>query len=125
MNRLEVLVLSAWFVLVVAVCVLRDPFSALLGAAAGLALSGAALPRTRRVQRALSRALGDELEVPHRGVRWRGIAVRVGAHVAVLVGLAVVLVLVPFAGGRVLSALAAALSVLALVVTAARRPQLR
>ena len=125
MNRLEVLVLSAWFVLVVAVCVLRDPFSALLGAGAGLALSAGALPRLRRVRRALSARLGDELEVPHRGVRWRGLAVRVGAHVAVIAGLAVLLALVPFAAGRVLSALVAALSVLALVLTAARRPQLR
>ena len=113
--------LSAWFLLLVAVCVLRDPYSAAIGAGAGLLASAAALPRLRRVRRTLSARLGDDLELPHGGVRWRGLAVRVGAHLAVVVVLAVVLPFVPFAGGRVLSALVAALSVLALALTAARR----
>ena len=121
MNRSEVLVLSAWFALVVVVCLLRDPVSAALGSAAGLAASTAVLPRLRRVRRAVSARLGDDLEVPHRGMRWRGIAVRIGVHLGVIAVLAVVLALVPFAAGRVLSALVAALTVLALVVTAARR----
>ena len=121
MNRLEVLVLSAWFVLVVAVCVLRDPWSATLGAAIGLAASVPALPRLRSVRRVLSARLGDDLEVPHRGVRWRGIAVRVAAHLGLVVALAVVLAFVPLAAGRVLSAAVAALTVLALVLTAAGR----
>ena len=121
MNRLEVLVLSAWFVLVVAVCLLRDPWSATLGAVAGLVASGALLPRLRRVRRAVSARIGDGLEVPHRGVRWRGIGLRVGVHLGVVTGIAVLLAIIPFAAGRVLSALVAALTVVALVVTAARR----
>ena len=121
MNRLEVLVLSAWFVLVVAVCVLRDPWSAALGACVGLAASVAVLPRLRSARRVLSSRLGDDLELPHRGVRWRGVAVRVGAHLGVVAALAVVLVFVPLAGGRVLSALVAGLTVPALVLTAAGR----
>ena len=113
--------LSAWFVLVVAVCVVRDPISASAGAVAGVAASVALLPRLRRVRRALSARIGDDLEIPHRGVRWRGVLTRIGAHLVVVGGLAVLLTFVPFAGGRVLSALVAAVTVLALAVTAAPR----
>ncbi len=121
MNRLEVALLSVWFVLVVAVCVLRDPVSASLGVAAGAAASAAVLPRVRRVRRAVARRLGDEVAVPRHGVRPRVLGTRVAVHVAAIAALAVLLVFVPFAAGRTLSALVAAGTTLALVLTVAPR----
>ena len=121
MNRLEVAVLSAWFVLVVVGCLLRDPVSASLGIAAGGAAGAAALPRVRRVRRAVARRLGEDAPLPHRGVDVAVVGRRVAVHVAGIIALAVALALVPFAAGRVLSALVAAGTTAALVLTAAPR----
>jgi len=120
-NRLEVAVLSAWFVLVVVVCLVRDPVSAALGIAAGVAATLAVLPRVRRARRVVARRLGDDAPLPHRGVQLAVVGRRVGVHVAAVVVLAVVLAFVPFAAGRALSALVAAGTTLALGLTAAPR----
>ena len=121
MNRLEVAALSAWFVLVVAACLLRDPVSAALGVVVGAGAGAAALSRVRRVRRAVSRRLGGTAPVPHRGVDPAVVARRVAVHLAAVAVVAVVLALVPFAAGRVLSALVAAGTTAALVLTAAPR----
>ncbi len=121
MNRVEVTVLSAWFVLVVVGCLLRDPVSASLGVVAGAGLGVSALPRVRRVRRAVARRLGEDAPVPRRSLDVAVVGRRVVVHVAVIVVVAVVLALVPFAAGRVLSALVAAGTTAALVLTAAPR----
>lgn len=121
MNRLEVAALSAWFVLVVVACLLRDPVSASLGVVAGAGAGAAALPRVRRVRRAVARRLGERAPVPHRGVDPAVVGRRVAVHLVAIAVVAVVLALVPFAAGRVLSALVAAGTTAALVLTAAPR----
>lgn len=121
MNRLEVALLSLWFVLVVVVCIARDPVSAAIGVVAGVAAGYVVLPRVRRVRRAVARRLGDAVAERHRGVRPRVLLTRIGVHVAAIAVVALVLVFVPFAAGRVLSALVAAGTTTALVLTAAPR----
>ena len=102
MNRFEVAVLSAWFVLVVVGCLLRDPVSASLGVVGGAGAGVAALPSVRRVRRAVARRLGEDAPLPHRGVDVGVVGRRVLVHVAAVLAVALVLAVVALAAGRVL-----------------------
>jgi hypothetical protein len=118
MSRLERLVLLAFFALVLAGLLALAPVAGALGAVGGAAAGFAVVPRLGRLRSRVDATLGAD--APVTGLRPRRLGARVVAQLAVLAGLLVTTILIPFIGDELFAAAAAAATGFPFVVTAAR-----
>ena len=118
MKRRERLLLLAFFTGVLVLPARAEPTASALGGVAGLAAGVVVARRARRLAARMDARLGAQ-ERP-TGFRLRRPLVRAGLHVAVLAGVVLSTVLVPFVGDELAAGLGAGVTALPLVVTAAR-----
>lgn len=119
MSRRERLLLLAFYVVVLVGLGAVWPGPAVLGAVAGgvagVLLSG----RLRRLSRKVDAKIGAEVATT-TGFAPRRVAVRAGTHLVVLAGLFLTTIFLPFIGGPLYAASAAAVTAVSATVTAAR-----
>lgn len=119
MSRRERLLLLAFYVVVLvglgAVWPGPAALGAVAGAVAGVVLSG----RLRRLSRKVDAKIGAEVATT-TGFAPRRVAVRAATHLVVLGALFVTTIFLPFIGGPLYAASAAAVTAVAGTVTAAR-----
>ena len=119
MSRPERLLLLAFFAGVLAFVGSRELEPTVVGGLAGAAAGVVVAGRLRRLSRRMDARLGI-VEQPRRGLRAGTVAVRAGLHLLVLGAIAVSTLFVPFVGGELTAASAAAVTALAAVLTGAR-----
>ena len=119
MTRRERLLLLAFYALVLvalgSLWLGPTVLGAVAGVVAGVLLSG----RLRRLSRKVDATIGAEVATT-TGFTPGRVAVRAGTHLVVLAGLFVTTIFLPFIGGPLYAASAAAVTAVAATVTAAR-----
>ena len=119
MTRLERIVLLVFFAAIVALLASSRPVAALLGGAAGAVVGVVLAGRVRRMSARMDKTLGSD-PVQVKGIRPRSLALRAGAHLAVLGFLLLGIAFVPFIGDELFIAAAAGATTLPAVLTAWR-----
>ena len=119
MSRAERLVLLAFFAVLLALLGWAEPAATAIGAVAGAVPAVAVAGRLRQLSSRMDDKLGVVDTVP-KGFRPMPVVVRGGVHVALLAGLVVPTVFVPFIGPELFVGSCAGLTAFAAVVTASR-----
>ena len=119
MTRLERLLLLVFFAVVLTVLAGAEPEAAAVGGVAGAGVGVLTAARTRRLRARVDARLGPDDARP-TGFKPRRPLLHAGALVLVLAGLFVTTAFVPFVGRALYVGSAAAVTALALVLTAAR-----
>ncbi len=119
MSRPDRLLLLAFFVVVLGLLGRSELTATVVGAVGGGVPAALVAGRLRRLSGRMDARLG-EVEVRRTGLRPKRVAVRAGLHLALLGGLLLSTVLIPFVGDELYAASAAAVTGVAAVLTAAR-----
>ena len=119
MSRPERLLLLVFFTAVIVVLSREELTSTGIGAVAGAVAAALVAGRLRRLSGRMDARLGA-VDVRPRGLRPGRVAVRAGLHLALLGGLLLTTVFVPFVGDELFAGAAAGVTAAAAVLTAAR-----
>ena len=119
MNGLERLVLLAFFAALLAALGYLEPEATAVGAVAGLVPAGVLAGRLKRLSGRMDARLGVVDTVP-RGFRPVQVLVRGGVHLALLAGLLVPTIFLPFIGDELFAGSCAAVTAFAAAVTASK-----
>ncbi len=119
MNRRERLLLLVFFGVVLVLLVRDNQTSTLVGGVTGAVVAVVAAGRLSRLSHRMDERLGAD-PVAVTGWSWRRPARRAVAHLAVLAGLLLLTVFVPFVGDQLFAGAAAAVTALPAVLTASR-----
>lgn len=117
MNRPERLLLLAFLAAVLLLLVRDEQTATVLGGVAGVVAAVVTSGRLRRLSRRMDERLGEDTSA-RRGFSWRRPALRAAAQVALLGGLLVTTVFVPFVGDELFAGSAAAVTAFPAVLTA-------
>ena len=119
MSRIERLVLLAFFAALLALLGWAELEATVVGAVAGAVPGVLVASRLKRLSGRMDEKLGVVETVP-RGFRPVQVLVRGGVHLAVLAGLLVPTIFLPFVGDELFAGAAAGATAFPLVLTAAR-----
>ena len=119
MNRLERLALLGFFVALLALLGYVEPEATAVGAVAGLVPAVVVAGRLKQLSGRMDAKLGVVETVP-RGFRPVQVVVRGGVHLALLAGLLVPTIFLPFIGDELFAGSCAGVTAFAAVVTASR-----